>query len=232
VTEEDLDRANVLITSDDAEFSRAVTGRWQAETLVPAFTLVGTDLCESMDPDSFTLAIAGEWPGKDMLPTIQALSRWEKPIVLVASGARTCQEVSRAFPRVTVVRQFDGWVDAVVTIAQEVLKRCCALERAEHAEQVLAELEGEATLGRYMLEMRDPLNNALTSLLGNSELLLLEPVRLTTQALEQVDTIRNMAMRVHEVLARFSSLEKELELTGRHAQNQRTAKTRAVASGL
>jgi signal transduction histidine kinase len=227
-----LNRANVLITSDDAEFSRAVTGRWQAEMLVPTFTLVGTDLCESIDPDSFTLAIAGECSGRDVVPTLKALSRWEKPIVLVSASARTGQEVSAGLPKVTVVRQSDGWVDAVVLIAQEVLRRCQALQRAEHAEQMSAELEAQATLGRYMLEMRHPLNNALTSLLGNAELLLLEPVGLTAQALEQMDTIRNMAMRMHEVLARFSSLEKELKLAERQAENQRTTKMRAAASGL
>ena len=40
----------------------------------------------------------------------------------------------------------------------------------------------EAALGRYMLEVRHAFNNALTSVLGNSELLLLESGALSAQA--------------------------------------------------
>ena len=50
-----------------------------------------------------------------------------------------------------------------------------------------AALERQATLGRYVLEMRHNLNNALTSLLGNSELLLLEPGALSAEARPQVE---------------------------------------------
>lgn len=63
-----------------------------------------------------------------------------------------------------------------------------------------------------MLDMRHSLNNALTSVLGNSELLLLEPGSLSANARAQIETIRNMALRMNEVLQRFSSLEKELHV--------------------
>ena len=39
-----------------------------------------------------------------------------------------------------------------------------------------------ATLGRYMLEMRPSINNALTSVLGNADLLLLEPGQVTGES--------------------------------------------------
>jgi len=48
------------------------------------------------------------------------------------------------------------------------------LERAERAEQTRKTLEQQAALGRYMLEVRHNLNNSLTSVLGNSELLVLD----------------------------------------------------------
>jgi len=73
-----------------------------------------------------------------------------------------------------------------------------------------AALQCDATLGRYVVEMRHNLNNALTSVLGNAELLLLDETKFTSNERKQVDTIRLMALRMHETLQRFSSLEKEL----------------------
>jgi len=70
--------------------------------------------------------------------------------------------------------------------------------------------EREAALGRYMLDMRHSFNNALTSVLGNSELLLLEPGALSAPTRDQVETIHTMALRLCEVMQRFSSLENEM----------------------
>jgi signal transduction histidine kinase len=230
--EDDLDRANVLITSDDAEFSRAITGRWQAELLVPAFTLVGSDLRDSIDGDSFSLAIVGEVHREVLIPVLVSLSHCEKPLLFVSPVARTCQEVSSIFPKLTVLRQADGWVDTVVLLAQECLKCCQAVQRAARAEHLCAELEAQATLGRYMLDMRHTLNNAMTSLLGNAELLLLEPAGMTAESISQIDTVKNMAMRMNEVLARFSSLEKELKLAERQVEIDRGPRAKSAASGL
>ena len=57
--------------------------------------------------------------------------------------------------------------------------------------------------------MRTNVNNALTTVLGNAELLVQEP-GLPGKVAAQADAIRNMALRLHEVFQRFSSLEKEL----------------------
>jgi hypothetical protein len=64
--------------------------------------------------------------------------------------------------------------------------------------------------------MRTNVNNALTTVLGNAELLVLEP-GLPANVLAQVDTIRNMALRMHEVFQRLYSLEKELTVVARES---------------
>jgi len=63
-----------------------------------------------------------------------------------------------------------------------------------------------------MLEARHNLNNALTSVLGNSELILLDSEALSTNLRAQIETIRNMGMRMNEIMQRFSSLQKEMQL--------------------
>jgi signal transduction histidine kinase len=68
-----------------------------------------------------------------------------------------------------------------------------------------------------MLEARHNLNNALTSVLGNSELILLDSEVLSPNLRAQIETIRNMGMRMNEIMQRFSSLQKEMQLMERQA---------------
>jgi len=82
-----------------------------------------------------------------------------------------------------------------------------------------------------MIEMRHTLNNALTSVLGNAELLLLEPGTFSAGVRSQIDTIRNMALRMHEILQRFSSLEKEMTFAEKQAAKERNSQSRATAVG-
>jgi signal transduction histidine kinase len=90
-----------------------------------------------------------------------------------------------------------------------------------------AEVERHALLGRYMLEMRHTVNNALTSILGNAELILLDPQSLSSNLKLQVETIHNMGMRINEILQRFSSLQKEMQLV----EQQRGKKAAKASAG-
>jgi len=225
-----VDQPTVLLISDDPEFARAVMGRWQAERSVPAFTLMSGDVCRATDPETFDAAVVGTVrPG--ILPAVLAtLEVSGKPVLLVCKESQSAQEVRETQPRVMVLRQHEGWLDALVLIASEVLRRCEAMARAHRAGQANKLLEREATLGRYMLEMRHTLNNALTSVLGNSELLLLEPGCLSAVARSQIETVRNMAVRMHEILQRFSSIENELSVVEKQAERESRSKSQAAAA--
>lgn len=59
--------------------------------------------------------------------------------------------------------------------------------------------------------MKHSVNNALTSMLGNAELLLLEPGQLSSQSLAQIKTIHSMALRINEIMQRFSQLANEMK---------------------
>lgn len=225
-----MDSATVLIISDDAEFTREVTARWQAERSVPAFTLMSGDVCLGTVPHTFEIAIVGGLrPG--ILPAVLAtLAPSGKPILLLCENSQCADEVRETQPRAMIVRRHQDWLDALVMLASESLRRCEALARARRAEQANAALAAQATLGRYMLDMRHTVNNALTSILGNSELLLLEPGALSAAARSQIDTIRNMAVRMHEILQRFSSIEKELTVVDKQAQREVWTKSQSAAS--
>ena len=87
-------------------------------------------------------------------------------------------------------------------------------------------------LGRDMLEMRHTLNHALTSMLGNSELLLAEAGALSAISHEQLETVRNMAIRMNEIFQRFFSLETELRYVERQAAQRVRAKMRSASVGV
>jgi len=205
-----VDQSSVLVISDDAEFSRVVTSRWQAERCVPNFTMMSSEVELSFDPENFQLAIAGRLRPKALSSVLESLHAAGKRLIFVAEDAQLQGTVRERWPAILVLKQDETWLDTLMLVAGESLHRALAEGRARRAEQARVVLERQATLGRYMLDMRHTINNALTSVLGNSELLLLEPGALKAEERSQIQTIRNMALRMHEILQRFSSLEKEL----------------------
>jgi signal transduction histidine kinase len=214
-----VDAPVVVIFSEDPDFSRAIVGRWQLERVVPAFTLMGGDACGELAPESVSLAILGRINPGQLVPLDALLSRSARPALLVAPDVATAQLVREQHPRLLVLPAHEGWQEAVVLLGAEMLRRLHAEARAQRAEQMAGVSERNASLGRFMLEMRHNLNNALTSVLGNSELLLLDPGTLPAGQRSQLETIRNMAGRMHEVLQRFSSLETEMRFMERQKEN-------------
>jgi hypothetical protein len=232
-----LEQPTILIIADEPEFARAVMARWQTERIVPAFTLVNSDVCKDdrgngsgsarkngkahdslpkngaghqAKSPAYDLAIVGPLTGASTVSILKTLDSTHRPAIYVCDDAASMQSVRDKLPRILVLRQYEGWLDALTLIAAEALRRNDAVTRLRQAEAAVAVEKHDATLGRYMLEMRHNLNNALTSVLGNSELLLLEPGAISAPVRDQIDTIRNMALRMHEILQRFSSLETEM----------------------
>ena len=168
-----MDQATVLIISDDADFSRAVIAFWQTQPETPAFTLMSGDLCRNLDPDQFDLAIVAAVKATVLVPVMQALELTGNPVLLIHGKDGFAPREFQ--PGVTILRQHEGWMDSLVLVSREALRQRDALSRANRAEIANVALQRQAALGRYMLDNRHSLNNALTSVLGNAELLLLEP---------------------------------------------------------
>jgi signal transduction histidine kinase len=222
------DRLTVLVISDDVEFPRSVTARWQVERHVPTFTLLSGDLWPCCI-DDFAVAIVGPLRRELLSVVLEPLHSTQQPLFCVCRDASTAQLVRERWPRVSVLRTDENWLNVLVLAAGEAILRAGAEARARAADAACAALEREAMLGRYMLDMRHGLNNALTSLLGNSDLLLLEPGSLSAQARAQIETIRNMTLRIHEVLQRFSSLEKEMNVVAQQVERD-SGKYRVAAA--
>ena len=221
-----MNQPTVLLICEDAEFSKALWSYWETRPDAPAFIVAQPDVCRGTHPEDFEVAIIGPMEDSKLAGLVESLR--PKPVIaIVKPGSVAFQQ---QFPRVLFLAQDGNWRELVTVVASEMLKCSAALNRAVRAEQARSRLECHATLGKYMIEMRHTLNNALTSVLGNSELLLLEPGALSAPMRLQVDTIRNMAVRMHEILQRFTSIEKEFSAVERQIEQPSKSKAARASS--
>ncbi|HTW22633.1 MAG TPA: hypothetical protein VMD78_03485 [Candidatus Baltobacteraceae bacterium] len=218
-----LNDASVLIVSDDTEFARAVVGHWQAKPLVPEITIVTSDLLRPVSQPRHDLVIVGAVRGGNLPPILSAISSPPSTAgVYVASCDEDVAALQEKYPQLLIVPRQDHWVRTLLLVSIEALRRVEAIARAQRAERLALASQRHATLGRYMLEMRPSINNALTSVLGNADLLLLEPSPASGESREQIHAIHTMALRLNEVMQRFSSLMTEMQAgeTESHAETE------------
>ena len=203
-----MERQTVAIITDDQVFAGALTRRWLDEPNVPAFLFL-REQAELRAETSFDLAVAVRLGSEHEQDTLDLLKLHRKPVILVRQP-NTRLKVANT--DLTVLPEVPEWSEIAVAVGKEILRRQQVHKQLDSTQQLNSALQREASLGRYMLEVRHNLNNALTSVLGNSDLILLDTQQLPTALCAQVETIRNMSMRMNEILQRFSSLQKEMEL--------------------
>lgn len=223
-----MNHSSVLIISDDPEFARMVAARWQAERHVPEITLVTSDVWRPVGATDYDLVIVGlvrEGRLPAILPALVSMSG--TAVICVAEEGRGASLLRSEYPNLLIVQRQDGWMGTLILLSAEALRRVEAVTRAQRAERVALECQLQATLGRYVMEMRPSVNNALTSILGNADLLLLEPGQVSGETREQIRTIHTMALRLNEIMQRFSSLATEM----RAGEKESQAETETVSRG-
>lgn len=222
-----MNTANVLILTDDSEFARLLASCWETDRWPPSITVLSSELCQSRTINGYDLLVIGPIAQKIPSVVLSSLAPNSALIVCSAAESREAQQLRARYPRLIHVPLREDWVQTLLLVAGEALKRVAAERNAEVANLHAGQLEAHATLGRFMLSMKPSINNALTSILGNAELLLLEPGQLTKQSLQQIRTIQHMSLRLNEVMQRFSSLATEIHGTETPSQPE----TEAVPAG-
>lgn len=202
--------ANVLILTDEAEFARLLSACWQAERQAPRITLLTSDLWRAPDSSTHDLIVLGPVKKQNFSAILGSMESAAAVILCASADSGELVRLRARHPHLLHVPLREDWTQTILLVAGESLRRADAMKLARRAEDRAARNEHCATLGRYMMEMKHSLNNALTSTLGNAELLLLEPGQLSTQSLAQIKTIHSMALRIHEIMQRFSSLSTEM----------------------
>jgi signal transduction histidine kinase len=223
-----LKNANVLILTDDPEFARLLSSCWPAERHAPSITVLNSDVWKAQGGETFDLVVLGP-VGENKLSVILGTIHPGVAVILCASAdSREIQQLRSRHPRLLHVPLREDWTQTLVLVAGESLRRVHAGRQAKQALSRAFESEREAVLGRYMSDMKHNVNNALTTILGNAELLLLEPGQLSAQSLHQIKTMHSMTLRIHEIMQRFSSLASEM----REAENASQPETDEAPASL
>src|SRR5216684_5304067 len=88
-----VDHPTVLIISDEVDFSRRITARWQMERNVPTFTLLSGELWPRFAVDVFDVAIVGDLRRDLLSVVLEPLHSTSQPILCVCRDAATAQLV-------------------------------------------------------------------------------------------------------------------------------------------
>lgn len=226
-----MPNASILLLTDDTEFARIASGCWQAQRKAVDVTVLNSKLWRSYDLSVHHLLVVGPVSRVKQHEVLDSLNPGAAVIVCMPLDSREAEELRARYPRFVLVPHRDDWPNTLLLVASETLRRIEAQQSARQAEREVAKSQNLATLGRYMTDMKHNVNNALTSMLGNAELLLLEPGQLSTQSLLQIRTIHSMAMRINDIMARFSSLATEMREAETASQAETdTANTSTVQS--
>jgi signal transduction histidine kinase len=206
-----LRNASVLILTDESEFARLLTACWQTERQAPAITVLGSSLWREHELTPHDLVVVGPVKDGKLAGILRSLEPAAAVILCAPGDSADLAALRNKHPRLVHVPLREDWAQTLLLVAGESLRRSAAVRLARQAERTASQSESYATLGRYMIDMKHSVNNALTSMLGNAELLLLEPGQLSAQSLAQIKTIHNMALRINEIMQRFSSLANEMK---------------------
>lgn len=200
-----MEEVKVGIISGDGEFVDCITQSWRRLGFAPLFTVAAE-------------ASGNELAGHAVVLTdgVQNLRALHEDVVLAIALPAAAADVQLAELqdrdlRVMYIARSGAWADQAALLAQQTVLRLEAQAQLAKMRQRLQEAERYAALGRFIVESRHAIGNALTGVLGHSELLLLEgEEQLRGQARAQVEMIRQMSLKMHETFHRLSSLDMEL----------------------
>ena len=210
----------VLIIADDAAFVRDLLARWQLERIAPGFTVMSTELFNGAATGRFDLAVIGPVRNGRPATILKAMDTDSHPVICVLESSQQAQSVRAEYPRLLALQQHEGWIDSLLLLSNECLKRVDLTARVRKTEQAAASNAHSAALGRYMLDNRHSISNLLTSVLGNAELLMMDADDFPEMARDQIQTIHDMALHMHEIMQRFSSIAVEMEVAEKSSQDE------------
>lgn len=203
----------ILIVSDDSEFVRALVSRWRMESDSPVITAVSSSVSRQASSSGYEMIVVGPLRGCTALPAGPAVH--PDSVVCAVGDEESLKVIRAAHSDWLLLPECPEWTKILFSLASEVLRRTAAETRAREAEITNLSQKRFGILGKSLLEARPGMVNALTSLLGNADLILLSEEPLPDHCRENVRTIHTMALRLNEIVQRLSSIENEMELSER-----------------
>jgi signal transduction histidine kinase len=220
--ERDVEQVRILVVSGDREFVDALAQSWQRLRYSPEFMVASADAAAA-----FTRSAVVVTDDPTVLPQLAA----GVVLAIAVTDEAASPEPGGKLRVVRIARGIMGnhagnkgvgcgWAEYAAALAQETVLRLDAQAQAAEVKLRVRELERFAALGRFIVEARHGLGNALTGVLGHSELLLLEDDGMRGEVRAQLETIHSMSLKMNETLHRLSSLEMELRVAERQAERE------------
>lgn len=207
---------HILIISDDNDFVRSLISSWRLERDAPTITALPMSATVKANLSGQEMVVVGPLRGCVSLPSIPAVH--PDSVVCAIGDEESLQIVRAERGNWLLLTETNGWMKILFSVAAEVLRRAVAEARAREAEQANLAQRRFGILGKSLLDARPGMVNALTSLLGNADLILLSGEPLPDNCREHMRTIQTMALRLNEIVQRLSSVENEMELSERKSQ--------------
>jgi len=226
-----VERTQVIVLSQQEETARDITARWRephAELNIKLLTHEHLAAAQAISIQ--TIVVAGpDLEQRDEVLNI--LDHRQVPTLYILGSGESMETAMQNYPSIHVFSGTSDGMNSLVRTGSQIQRRLSAECRAEKTTAELHLLSSQAQLGRYIIDVRHNFNNCLTAVLGNAELLLMENGNLPMQIKEQLDTILSMALRMHQMMQRFSSLETEMHFAERHSHGETKAERSAYVSG-
>jgi signal transduction histidine kinase len=225
-----VEQARILVVSSDREFVDALAQSWQRLRYSPEFMVASADAAAALTRCAVVLtddlAALPQLAAGVVLAIVVTAGVVEEAAMPEPGGKLRVMRLARNLER-NMARNHGsgwdsgwGWAEYAAALAQETVLRLDAQAQVAEVKQQVRELERFAALGRFIVEARHGLGNALTGVLGHSELLLLEDEGMRGEVRAQLETIHSMSLKMHETFHRLSSLEMELRVAERQAERE------------
>jgi len=226
-----VDRTQVIILSSSEDAARDIVARWQGQYEGPNIHVLGKGhLAATLSVTTQTLVVIGA-SVEQREEVLHTLENRHIPTFCILKDGESLSGLLQKYPALLVFPESPEGADALVRTGNHVLRRLIAESKIEQTEASLQNLNSQAQLGRYIIDIRHNFNNCLTAVLGNAELLLMENGNLPPHYKDQLDTILSMALRMHQMMQRFSSLETEMQFAERHSHSETKTEKTAYVSG-
>ena len=203
---------SVLLITDDVEFRSKAVELWQADVTPPVVICVPSDLTPGGEIAWCDAVIVGPVSPENLATALLAAASAPSAVAFLPWGI-SLQAVQLANPNILPLHCSDDAAELAVMVGNALLRRTAVERQLTQERWAVRDSRRHAALGQFMIETRHSFNNALTTVLGTAELLLLlDSSKLEPEQREQVRTVHAMAMRLYQMIVRFSALEAEMKL--------------------
>jgi len=201
-----------LLITDDADFRSNVVELWSTDAKPPLVICVPSEQSPGGEVAWCDAVIVGPVRPENLATALLAAASGPPAVAFLPWGV-SLPQVQVANPNILPLHCSDDAVELAVLIGNALLRRTATERQLGREQSEVRDSRRYAALGRFMIESRHSFNNALTTVLGTAELLLLlDASKLDNDQREQVRTVHTMAMRLYQMIVRFSALEAEMKL--------------------